>query len=261
MRPTLSVITICFNNLAELQATCRSVDAQTHVPEEHLLIDGSKNQEILEWLTGNEQPTYRRWIHEKDEGISDAFNKGIRNAKGTLTHLLNSGDRYADIKAIETMLQVFENDPALKWAHSQYVQHRGDMDLVSGVPFDKNQLWKGMRTVAHPSMFIKKELYDRHGLYKTDYRIAMDYDFLVRIRNEKNQFIPKPLVYFAPGGASNLQFSKGLAEVKKSYKSHIGKSFMQDIWQLRQRLLHSFMNTRIGKNWFQRKNANKKVIG
>ena len=103
MRPTLSVITICFNNLAELQATCRSVDAQTHVPEEHLLIDGSKNQEILEWLTGNEQPSYRRWIHEKDEGISDAFNKGIRNAKGTLTHLLNSGDRYADNKAIETM--------------------------------------------------------------------------------------------------------------------------------------------------------------
>ena len=256
MQLTLSVITICFNNLEELKRTCESVDIQTVVPTEHLVIDGSTNEEILQWLRNSPQPSYRRIIHERDQGISDAFNKGIRNATGTLTHLLNSGDTYANKEAIEKVIAVFRQDHLLMWLHSRYIQHRGDMDTVSGVPFDKNKLWRGMRTVAHPSMFIKKEVYDRHGLYNTGYKIAMDYDMLVRMRDEKNLFLPDTLVYFAPGGASNTHFEKGLAEVRKSYQHHISSSVKQNAWQWRQRLLHRFMETRLGKKWFQWKNQN-----
>ena len=209
MSTQLSVITICFNNLQDLIFTCKSVDEQSVAPFEHLIIDGSTNKEILQWLESNRQPGYRRWIHERDQGISDAFNKGIRNANGNLTHLLNSGDGYKGKHSIEKVVAQFDKDPTLMWLHSLYIQHRGNMDVVSGVPFDKNKLWRGMRTVAHPSMFIKKEVYDRHGMYNTSFKIAMDYDMLVRIRDEKNIFIPETLVYFAPGGASNVQFKKG----------------------------------------------------
>ena len=259
MKPSLSVITICFNNLPELIETCRSVDEQTLLPDEHLIIDGSTNEEIVNWLLQNPQPAYRRWIHENDKGISDAFNKGISHSKGIITHLLNSGDKYAGRKALETVLSYFTGDPSLMWVHSQYIQHRGDMDVISGKSFDKNKLWKGMRTVAHPSMFIKKEVYDRYGSYNVDYKIAMDYDMIVRIRNEKFSFIPLPLVYFAPGGASNLQFKKGLTEVKKSYTTHIGPDFKQLFWQLRQKLLQAFMLTSAGKKWFQWKNKKKRL--
>lgn len=254
MTTTLSVITISFNNLNELIATCESVDNQTIKPTEHLIIDGSHNDEIVNWLIQNPQPLYRRWIHERDEGISDAFNKGITNARYELTHLLNSGDKYATNIAIETMLAAFNEDPDLMWTHSLYIQHRGDIDVVTGAAFDKNKLWKGMRTVAHQSMFVKKDVYERHGLFNKEYKVAMDYDLLVRIRNEKYVFISSPLIYFSPGGVSSQQYKKGLKEVKRIYQSHMGYSIKQTLWQLRQQLLHRFMETGLGKMWFRWKN-------
>ncbi|MGI9138892.1 MAG: hypothetical protein ACR2IM_07615, partial [Sediminibacterium sp.] len=66
----LSVITICFNNLKELQETCNSVDSQSVQPFEHYIIDGSNNKEISEWLNNSPQPIYRKWICERDKGIS-----------------------------------------------------------------------------------------------------------------------------------------------------------------------------------------------
>jgi glycosyltransferase involved in cell wall biosynthesis len=257
---TISVITICFNNLNELIETCRSVDEQTALPYEHLIIDGSSNSEIKNYLEQNAQPPYRRWICERDNGIADAFNKGILHVKGDIIHLLNSGDSYYDKEAIQIVTDYFKADNSLMWSHAQYVQHRGDIDIISGLPFDKNQLWKGMRQVAHPTMFIKKGVYDRHGLYNTDLKVAMDYDLLVRIRNEKFFFIPKPLSCFAAGGASSTQFTKGLEEVKKSYRQYIGYSFKQTLWQLRQKVLHYFMQTTSGKRWFQWKNRGREAV-
>jgi len=259
MKETLSVITICFNNLAELIKTCTSVDQQTVLPEEHLIIDGSSNTEILNWLQSIQQPAYRRWIHERDNGIADAFNKGIHNSKCSVTHLLNSGDTYCSSNTIRTVMDCFKNDASLMWTHGQYIQHRGDIDVISGTPFDKDQLWKGMRSVAHPTLFIKKEVYDRVGLYNTDLKIAMDYDLLVRMRNEKSFYIQQPLTYFAPGGASSTHFANGLNEVKKSYNTHIGYSFLQSCWQLRQKMLNYFMQSNIGRKWFQWKNKKNKA--
>lgn len=254
MTQLISTVTICFNNLPEVIATCQSVDQQNIPPFEHLLIDGSTNREILTWLQTNPQPAYRRWIHERDYGISDAFNKGIRQTNGNIIHLLNSGDLYADKDALKIVGDCFENDPFLMWTNSKYIQHRGEMDVISGQPFEKDKLWKGMRMIAHPSMFVRKEVYIRNGLYGTDFKIAMDYDMLVRIRDEKNAFLDQTLVYFAPGGASDQQFQLGLMEVRKSYQKHIGKSMRQSLWQIRQKLLHRFMQTSVGKRWFQNKN-------
>lgn len=259
MSPSLSVITICFNNLQELIQTCRSVDEQTVLPYEHLIIDGSTNEEIVTWLLKEPQPSYRKWIHERDKGISDAFNKGITNAKGELTHLLNSGDKYASPKSIETVMEYFTADLSLMWTHGQFIQHRGDVDVISGLPFDPQKLWRGMRTIAHPTFFVKKEVYDRHGLFNTDYKIAMDYDLLVRIRNEKYKYIPVPLVYFAPGGASSTQMQKGLDEVKRSYRTHIGSSILLPLWQFRQKVLYAMLQTEWGKRLFRLKNRNKRV--
>lgn len=257
MKTSLSVVTICFNNLEDLKSTCASVDTQSQLPDEHLVIDGSSNEGILHWLQTEKQPGYRRWIHERDKGIADAFNKGVLQAMGAVIHLLNSGDRYFTNNAIETTMKHFDSDPDLMWTHGLYVQNRGGIDVISGLPFEKEKLWKGMRTVAHPTMFIKRQVYDTCGLYNLDYKIAMDYDLLVRIRNQKFHFIDKPLVYFAPGGASNTQFQKGLTEVKRSYETHVGRNAKLDLWQLRQRLLHSFMQTHLGKQWFKLKNRRK----
>ncbi|HEY5967342.1 MAG TPA: glycosyltransferase [Chitinophagaceae bacterium] len=259
MKDTLSVITICFNNLPELIRTCQSVDRQSQFPDEHLVIDGSSDTEILNWLQSDPQPAYRKWIHEKDSGIADALNKGLRNAVSNITHLLHSGDLYYDVDAIKIVMEVFAKDPSVMWCHSQYIQHRGNIDIISGVSFDKNQLWKGMRTVAHPSMFIRKEIYTRHEFYNTNLKVAMDYDMLIRMKNEKFKYIERPLVYFAPAGASSTHFFTGLKEIKESHKKYIGYSFKQTLWQSRQKILHYFMQSAIGKKWFQWKNKNNRI--
>jgi hypothetical protein len=88
----------------------------------------------------------------------------------------------------------------------------------------------------------------------------MDFDLLVRIKDEKFAFIPKPLVYFAPGGASHFQFKQGLKEVQQSYRRYIGKSYKMVLWQMRQQALTYLMLTKLGKTLFQLKNR-KQIAG
>ncbi len=254
MQYKITIVTICYNNLNELIRTCSSIDKQTLLPFEHLIIDGSDNKAINSWLTENPQPSFRRWIYEIDQGISDAFNKGILNSNGEIIHLLNSGDLYFSNDAIKIVSDNFSLDENIMWSHSKYVQHRGDINVITGSPFEINKLWKGMRTIGHPTMFVKKELYEKHGLFDTSLKLAMDYDFILRIRNEKFVFIPEPLVFFSPGGVSTIQFNKALKEIRESHTKHIGPSIRLTFWQLRQKILQRFMQTYAGKKWFAWKN-------
>ena len=94
--PRISIITICFNNKEELIKSMQSVNIQQQPPYEHFIIDGSTNSEIRDYLENTPQPTWRKWLCERDNGISDAFNKGIKLSTGEVVHLLNSGDIYYD---------------------------------------------------------------------------------------------------------------------------------------------------------------------
>ena len=130
--PSLSIITICFNNLKDVIATCKSVDEQLMMPFEHIIVDGSTTGEIREYLEGSVQPAYRRWICERDNGIADAFNKGIRNAKGEVTLLLNSGDELYDNTVLQRVSKEFESDPSLMWCHGKLKMMRGGVWVVVG---------------------------------------------------------------------------------------------------------------------------------
>lgn len=255
----ISIVTICFENLEELQETIASIDMQSYLPYEHWIIDGSKNNLIKDWASSQNHPSYRFFVHEPDKGISDAFNKGILKCSGNLIHILNSGDTYHNANILALINQVFEENPQIDWVHGQYLQYRGQMHVISGTKFDSKQLWKGMRMVAHPTMFIKKKLYDKVGLFKLEKKVAMDYDFLVRIRNFPFEYIEQPIINFAPGGTSSIQFERGLQEVKESYTQYMGISFKMIVWQLRQKLLNKFMSTSLGKLWFQLKNKSNQV--
>jgi hypothetical protein len=123
---------------------------------------------------------------------------------------LNSGDIYYDINAVKTVMELFTKDPSVMWCHSKYIQHRGNIDIISGVLLIKKQLWKGMRSVAHPGIFIRKEVYTRHEFYDTNLKVAMDYDMLIRMKDEKFKYIEQPLVYFAPEVPVIFNFLWGL---------------------------------------------------
>lgn len=253
----VSVISICFNNLADLQRTCKSVDEQSILPQEHLIINGSSNNDIANWLLNTQQPSYRKWINERDKGIADAFNKGIQLAKFPITHLLHAGDIYASNRVIETVITYFNQHQQVQWISGNIQVMRGGSAIVIGKPFDKNKLYRGMRSVAHPTWFVKKEVYERVGYFKLHLKIGMDYDLMCRLKDEPYGYINETLAVFDDSGISTNKYLDSLKENIQTYESYFGFSLLCRIWQFRLRILHLLLSTSIGKWLF----AIKKALG
>ncbi|MBS1580308.1 MAG: glycosyltransferase [Bacteroidetes bacterium] len=246
----ISVITICFNNLADVQKTCASVDMQITQPIEHWIINGSTENDIANWLKDTPQPHYRKWINERDKGISDAFNKGITNASAAIIHLLNSGDVYADEKILSVVEETFLNNNETQWISGKIKIKRSGQIIEVGKPFNEKQLYKGMRSVAHPTWFLRKEVYNRVGLFNLNYSIAMDYDLMCRIKNEPYKFINKTMVVFDDAGVSSKNYLKSLQQNIQVYESYFGYSVKCRLWQLRLKILFYLLQTGFGKFLF-----------
>jgi glycosyltransferase involved in cell wall biosynthesis len=253
MPKTISIVTICYNNLEELKSTCQSVDTQTLLPMEHWIINGSTSNEIEEYLRNSVQPAYRHWISERDHGIADAFNKGVLRCEGEICNMLNAGDYYIDNTVLQTVSAAFEHQPLITWLHAKYKLQRGGQWVIIGKPFEKSKLYRGMRSLCHQSMFIKTALHKQYGLYDTSLQNAMDYDFVCRIAAEPVFFIDKPVVVFAPGGVTNTRYLAALAEGKAVYIKHYGFSVKLILWQWRLRLLHWLLQSPIGKALYKLK--------
>ena len=243
----ISVISICFNNLPELQATLASVDMQEVKPFEHIIIDGSSNDQIRVYLENVAQPNYRRWISERDKGIADAFNKGVKMSSGTVLNMLNAGDTYQSSSVLSMVLSAFNSDNNLMWLHGMFQLKRGGLWVTIGKAFDPALLYRGMRSLSHQSMFVKKVLHDKYGFYDPKLRNAMDYDFVCRIAQEKFLFIPEPLITFAPGGTTDTNYLQALEEGRKVYLRYHSNSMQLVFWQARLKVLHSILNTHFGK--------------
>lgn len=243
---SISVITICFNNLQELLTTCSSVDLQEQKPFEHLIIDGSTTPEIKNYLEQHPQPPYRRWICERDKGIADAFNKGIRHAKGDILVMMNSADTFFDERTLMIVSRVFRDNPSIQWLHGKYQLTRGGQQVIIGKPFEKDKLYRGMRSISHQSMFVRKTLHDKHGLYDASEKVSMDYDFLCRIADEPFVFIEDVLVNFAPAGTSSVLYMQSLKDTRRIYEKYYGYSALLVLWQIRLRILYTLLTSPIG---------------
>lgn len=249
----ISVITICFNNLADLQKTCKSVDAQTVTPEEHWIINGSTSSDIANWLLNTPQPAFRKWLNEPDKGIADAFNKGIHRATQPITHLLNSGDIYASNDVLASVTDFFSENPTISWISGNIELTRSGEKVVVGKPFERSKLYRGMRSISHPTWFVKREVYDRVGGFKSAYKIAMDYDLMCRLANESYQYLPKTIAIFDDTGISSSQYLRSLEESRKVYESYFGSSFKLTLWQFRLRLLHYLLQSGLGQGLYRLK--------
>ncbi|MDP3393588.1 glycosyltransferase [Sediminibacterium sp.] len=247
----ITVISICFNNLSDLQKTCISVDEQTVHPNEHLIINGSTTDEIANWLISHPQPSYRRWINERDKGIGDAFNKGIQNARFSITHLLHAGDSYASENVLGIVKSYYNEHPFVQWTSGNIRVTRGGEMVVVGKPFDATKLYRGMRSVAHPTWFVKREVYNRIGLFNNDFKIAMDYDLMCRIANEPYGYINETIAIFDDSGISTKNYLQSLKDNIAIYEHYFGFSVKCRIWQLRLRILHWLLQTRFGKWLFK----------
>jgi glycosyltransferase involved in cell wall biosynthesis len=202
-----SVITVCYNSGKTIGATLRSVREQTHKNIEHIIIDGGSMDNTLEVLA-IEGLHVSHIISEKDEGIYDAMNKGLKLATGDVIAFLNADDYYIDQSVLADVAQIMvtENLDVLygdviffSLKNKKFILRR-----YNSGRFSISKLGLGWMP-AHPALFIRKFIFKEVGVFRTDYRIAGDFEFIVRVFNNlkiKHRHWAKALVCMQIGGIS-----------------------------------------------------------
>jgi len=202
----ISVVTVSYNAAATIAATIASVRAQTHPDVEHIIIDGASKddtQVIVERMADD----CTLFVSEPDRGLYDAMNKGIARATGDVVGILNADDFFADDQALTRVAEAFatggDHDAVL--GDIAFVDDDGRVlrRYDSGRFHPSLTRWGWMP--AHPGMYLTRAAYERVGAYRTDLKIAADFDFVVRaftLAGLRYVHLPRTLVHMRPGGAS-----------------------------------------------------------
>ena len=177
--PLFSIITPVLNNKGGLLETIKSIKKQNFGNYEYIVIDGGSTDGTLEVIKNEKFIT--KWISEKDEGIYDAINKGLRFSKGKIINTINSGDRYYSKKSLEIIKKYFDEN---------------NVSFVFGAVLKKKILYKYQPRKmfwtfnfypAHSSgFFVKKEVHDKIGNYSLKFPCSSDYDFFWRLIKKNN---------------------------------------------------------------------------
>ena len=221
---SFSVITATWNSQAGIRKCLDSVNCASACCKEHLVIDNLSTDETCSIA--------RKYPHvillsEKDSGIYDAMNKGIKLSKNEILSFLNSDDYYLN-DTFSIVEEVFEKHPESDIVYGNI--------LVNGIEFKpgtgRNSF--GGARIFHPAAFIRRSLFERLGGYDTSYRICADLDFFLRAKESGATFtyIDKPLAVFALGGISTTARHRTAREIRDILIAHSYSKFFANIYYL-----------------------------
>ena len=207
IKDKISIITICFNCASDLERTIKSVLAQTYRKIEYIIVDGGSTDHTPQILE-KYKDCIECIISESDDGIYDALNKGINMATGDYVGLLNSDDFFTADDVIERFVNNFE-DPAIDAVYGDiHFIHPGEPNkcvrYYSSKRFHPRWLRFGFMP-AHPSFYARKNVLEKAGPYKTDYKIGSDYEMMVRLFRKQQihaKYLPIDFVTMRTGGLS-----------------------------------------------------------
>lgn len=218
----ISIITIVYNRVNFIADCIESVLQQTYEDVEYLVIDGASTDGTQEKIRPY-QDRIDYYISEKDEGIFDALNKGIKNATGDVIGILNSDDVFYSTETLRHIAKAFKkSDADLVYAKGLFVdQHQPEKikRIYPSNPFRKWYLSYGWIPL-HTTIFVKKEVFQNYGLYNPGYTIASDYEISLRwFKNDriKKYFLNKWVVKMRLGGLSTsakLQLKKSREDLR-----------------------------------------------
>ena len=205
--PTFSVITVCYNSAATLARALQSVVDQDWIKVEHILIDGASTDGTHE-VIDRFRPHLAQVLSEPDKGIYDAMNKGLDRASGDIICFLNADDQYASpyvLTRVAAEMSAQALDALMGDVGFFHEANPGRMvRRYRSNRFSPQSLSWGWMP-AHPALFLRREVIQRAGRFKTDYRIAGDYEFIVRVLHGQSlsyRHVPEILVRMQAGGAS-----------------------------------------------------------
>lgn len=250
----ISIISIVLNDVDHIEKTILSVIHQPNIDLEYIIIDGGSKDGTVEIIRHYEK-YLSYWISEPDNGVSDAFNKGLSYASGDIIGLVNSGD-------------FLENDALYKVADTF---HHGNAEVVYG----NVQYWNGVvqeyiykadhtllanfMSINHPAVFVKNEIYKKYGMFDQQYRIAMDYELMLRfyIKGAKFAYLDTVLSNMALGGLSDINWKRAYREayeIRKQYFNGSAILYTQYLFQILKRTISNGLDS-IGlsaiKQWYR----------
>ena len=220
----VSIITSTFNNASTIEDCLESIFSQTFLNIDILIIDGdSSDDTLLKIKKISNKFNNIRVFSEKDKGIYDALNKGVDLAKGDIIGFVHSDDFLASSEIISEIIKKIssENFDGV-YGNLDYVKKNNTNKIVrkwKSCEFDYNLLKKGWMP-PHPTFFIKKSVFKKHGLFNLNYSISADYDFMLRILSDKSLkfgYIPKVITKMRVGGESNRSLKNIILKIKEDY--------------------------------------------
>lgn len=215
----VSIITTTYNDSANLRSIIRQIEAQDYENIEYIIVDGASKDDTADVIREAEKLFGDRlkWISEKDSGIYDAINKGLRLATGDYIGMCF--DEFASKDVVSKMVAVMEKERTdgvhgdLNYMDGDKVVrrwHQGQGNIRSG--------WMP----GHPTLYLKREVYEKYGFYKTDYRISADYEFMIRILKDgevKLSYLPEVLIKMSHGGTSTNSFGAYAESLKEGHRA------------------------------------------
>lgn len=205
----ISIITVSYNSAQTIEDCIQSVLSQTYPHIEYILVDGASQDNTFK-IIEKYSSKISKFISEKDNGIYHAMNKGIKMATGDIIGILNSDDFYADDKVIIDVVTTFEKTKAdAIYADLQYVDAIDTRKI--------KRYWKSGRykpgdflfgwMPPHPTFFVKREVYEKYGLFNENFRTAADYELMLRFIHKYKisvDYLPRVIVKMRSGGQSNV---------------------------------------------------------
>lgn len=234
----VSIITMTYNDCANLQKCITQILAQDYENIEYIIVDGGSTDGTLEVIkeTKDKLQDKMKWVSEPDNGLYDALNKGIKMATGDIIGIMC--DEFAHPGIVSTIAKTIEETGSdgvhgdINYVHEGKIVRKwrmGNGNIRSG--------WMP----GHPTLYLKRHVYDTYGLYKTDYKIAADYEFMIRILKNKKvklAYINEVMVHMfhgdnstSTGGPSNY-----IASLKEGHRAltenHVKFAFVTDLCRI-----------------------------
>ena len=251
----ISLITASYNSAATIADTLKSVAIQTYPDIQHIVVDGASKDDTMA-IVEREGVHLDKAISEPDKGIYDAYNRGLERVDGEVIGFINSDDFYYDETVIAQVAKAFADNPHAKAVHA---------NLLYVNPEDTSQVvreWRGRKMTeknmkrgfipAHPTLFLKREVYAKVGGFDTQFRLAADYEFMLRMLKKyktPSVHVPSIWVRMRTGGATGAGFQgvkKQNEEIRAAQQMH-GISYPATLFALHKVVDRSIQHLRARK--------------
>lgn len=231
-QPSITIITITFNSEKTLERTILTIKNQQYEKLEYIIVDGGSKDGTLDIIKKYEDTVVSKWISEPDNGIADAFNKGIGMATGEIVGIINSDDGLCE-GALDMLASSY--DPGVDVYRGNVLLWNTDTGEKIVEKPSMHIPFAGLKTnISHQGTFVRLDAYKKYGVFNTNYKFSMDLDLLMRYERAGAVFkhIDYTMAYFTLGGATFSKYTSARRrETETIYRSHGAKWY--HIWKFR----------------------------